>query len=252
MKEYTAERERYARKVQEEINAYTSQLAADNEAFRILTASLRSEVQRLRDQVASLRDEQAANEARERDLREQLLAIEGRHEQTSRERIEMERRNAELTHLYVACHRLHESPRREDLLLAMEEILASIVGCEELGIYELDEPAGGLTLIRAVGYPAARPARAPLGTGRVGSTAETGVLYVAPDGVPDGDGISACVPLFDGDRVIGAIALFGLLAHKRFLGETDREVFEILAHQGGAAFICSGRREQLELAAVQR
>jgi GAF domain len=251
MKEYTAERERYARKVQDEINGYTAQLAADNEAFRILTASLRSEIQRLRDQVAALRDEQAANEARERELREQLLSIEGRHEETARARIQMERRNAELTHLYVACHRLHESPRRDDLLLAMEEILASIVGCEQLGFYELDDPEGGLTLIRAVGDHGVRPSRAPLGAGRIGATAESGNVYVAPGGVPGTDGISACVPLLDGDRVIGAIALFELLAHKRALGDMDREVFEILAHQGGAAFLCSGQREQLDLATAQ-
>jgi hypothetical protein len=248
MKEYTAEREKYARKVQDEIDGYTAQLAADNEAFRILTASLRSEVQRLRDQVAALREEQAGSEARERELREQLLSIEDRHEHTSRARLQVERRNAELTHLYVACHRLHESPRRDDLLLAMEEILASIVGCEQIAIYALDEAASGLELIHSVGDDLHRPARVPHGVGRIGATAEAGGVYVAPGGVPDPDGITACVPLLDGKRVIGAIALYRLLAHKPALGEMDAEVFAILAHQGGAAFSCSARHERLALA----
>jgi len=240
MTKYSADRERYVRKVQDEINGFTTQLLSDNEGLRLTAARLNAENQKLHDELLLIQEERAAWEARERQLRTQLLEIETRQGEAARERIRMERRNAELTHLYVACHRLHEGPDRVELFQALEEILGSIVGCEEFGIYAVDAEAAVLRLEKSVGVD--EPwTELPLGTGRIGTAATEGAIWIAPGGTPGTeDGITACVPLLYRGRAIGVIALFGLLEHKPQLGEFEREVFEILVHQAGAALYCSG------------
>jgi len=245
MSDYVSDREKYARKIQDEIEGFTTRLASDNEALRVNSASLQAELQKLRDQVALLQDERAAAEARERRLRRELAEIEAHQEQEGRERIRVERRNAELTHLYVACHRLHEGLGRRDLFQAVEEILASIVGCEEFAVYETDTAGEVLRQTEAVGLRTTAPAEVAVGTGRIGIAARDLAIWVAPGGRPDSeDGITACVPLIRAGRAVAVIVLFGLLEHRRRVGEVEREVFEILAHQGGPALLCANAWER--------
>jgi len=232
---YSSDRARSVQKVQDEIQGYTTQLASDNEARRLKIVSLLADNQKLLDRVELLEEERASSEARERKLRCQLLDVEVQQEQEARDRIRMERRNAELTHLYVACHRLHEGLERRELFLAIEEILGSIVGCEEFALYELDRDRGVLRLTDSVGIEAPR-AEIPVGSGRIGRAAVEPGIDVSCGGMPSTeDGITACIPLLRQRQVIGVIALFGLLEHKRQLGELDSEVFEILSQQAGGA-----------------
>ncbi len=164
----------------------------------LATAPLQTEVDRLQDET--------------RDLRARYWAA--------------ERRQASLLSSYVALLRLHASLEREELLLALQEVLANLIGCEQAALYA--RAGGVLRPVAVFGVSADRAPETRLGEGRLGRAAATGTLDLAPDAGAS-DGISACVPLLLRNEVVGALVLFGLLPQKARLETADRELLELLS-----------------------
>jgi hypothetical protein len=145
-------------------------------------------------------------------------------------------RSAEAASLYIAVHRLHATLDRGQVLQALEEILASLVGCEEMAVFER-RGASMLMPVVTVGLPPGSvvPLREP--TDVVEHVLCTGELWIG-----DGSGasllgraITACIPLRVDGEITGIIVLFRLLAHKAALEPADIELLEVLGVHAGIA-----------------
>jgi len=143
----------------------------------------------------------------------------------------VQQQNTTLMNLYVASRRLHASVDRDDVLMALQEIVINLVGSEELIILEQGSdaqlrPALSFGVAGERWRGAAKVVETCIATGEV----------VA--GRP-GDEITACIPMRIGEMVLGAIVIFGLLRQKEGLTDVDRELFELLANHAGIALYCS-------------
>lgn len=228
----------YARRVQTQTDEYIREILAQTQKLRTVASSLQSEKERLEGEVTGLRFELDRQRAEGERLQRQLDEI-ARANQISLDRYQaVAAQNASLANLYVATYQLHCTADREQVLGSMQEVIANLIGCEELAIFERDGK-GVLTLARAFGLDHAKLAAAQAGHGIVGRVAASGELYVAGNGSGDAGSlheVSACVPLKVDSRVIGVVALFRLLPQKsEGFNELDHELLNLLATQGATA-----------------
>ena len=187
---------------------------------REVVQSLLDENQRLSGRVATLIGE----------LEEQSRRFSERY-------IEVEEQNTKLANLYVASYQLNGTLDRARVIAAIEEIIINLIGCEELGIWELDENASSLVLAGSFGIDAADWESVPLGSGLIGSVAASGERFIA-DANPATE-VVACIPLKLDERVVGAIAIFSLLQQKQGLEPLDYELFDLLASHAASALFCT-------------
>lgn len=109
--------------------------------------------------------------------------------------------------VYVARQRLALATSRAEGVAAIEEIVISVVGCEEFAILECD--AAGVPAIVLASH---------------GEHAEG-----------DPDDAVARVPLVVGDTTFGMLVLHRLLPHKSGLDEGDEAVLQLLATEAPRA-----------------
>ncbi len=259
----------YANRVSGGFKRYAAEILAENERLRALLASLQAERTTLMERLATV----AALEAQLADQRQQLrsgaderarLATELDHAQGALGELErsaarlrrdlttidsenqrytdrfvaLERRNAYLANLYVASYRLHESLATDDVVSAIHEVLANLVGCEEMALYEVRQGSDTLALVSARGVTAeAAQGAMLLDDGPIARAARTGEIFLSS--ATGMEGPTACVPLALGDRVVGVLALFHLLPQKQGLEEVDHEIFELLATHAATALYCA-------------
>jgi hypothetical protein len=108
-----------------------------------------------------------------------------------------------------------------------------MVGSEEMALFESDARHDHLRLIAASGVAAFRFESVEIGSGIIGTVAETGRPYIRREGGNGQSGsdesITACLPLRIGTSVTGVLAIFHLLPHKGTLEETDLDLFDVLS-----------------------
>jgi GAF domain-containing protein len=175
-------------------------------------------------------------------LRAAWTACDAEREELTRAAREARDRQADVASLYVAVHRLHETLDRTAVLQALEEIVASLVGCEELAVYELMGEPAVLAPVSTVGIPSGELGIVRLGEGQIGTCAVDGSLHVAPALPPaarDGRRISACIPLRVDGRTTGVLALFRLLDHKDRLTAGDVQILELLGTHAATALFAT-------------
>jgi len=208
----------YAHKVHEGTQRYLQDLLAQNEKLRQLVVCLQAE--RLR-------------------LDERLVELETSGRRFSEQYVEVERQNTNLVSLYVASYRLHSTLDRGEVLEAIREIIANLVGAEEIAIFQAE--GATLRLAASFGIDPAPYRVVAVGAGPIGRAASTGELYMADadtrlrDASPDGAAVTACIPLVLAGEVTGAIAIFRLLPQKPSFEAVDRELFEMLATHAAMA-----------------
>lgn len=171
-------------------------------------------------------------------LLEYRLAERERALQTSLARVALaEEQLARLTRLYVVHERLRQALAPAEVLEAIQEIVANLIGSEELAIWRLDATSGALSLVSCVGLEPAPLRTVPLGQGIIGRVALTGEPFVAsvPPPPDSPHALNACVPLSLEDRVRGALAIFALLPQKQALEDADRELLVVLSEQAAVA-----------------
>jgi len=183
---------------------------------REVVQSLLDENQRLSGRVAALMGE----------IDEQCRRFSERY-------VEIEEQNTKLANLYVASYQLNGTLDRARVIAAIQEIVINLIGCEELGIWELDEHTEALVLAGSFGIDPEKWATVPLGSGILGSVAVSGTNYIG-DGSP-----VACIPLKLDERVVGAIGVFSLLQQKQGLEPIDYELFDLLASHAASALFCT-------------
>jgi len=265
---------RYVRRVSDQLHLYTQTLLRENEQLRSAVECLRSETERLRDEAAATQGAWRENEALKERLRqleeernwarEQLQQTRQSLQTHERERahlssrlaaithdnrnfleqfVALEQQNSNLANLYVASYRLHETLDKGEVIATLHEILANLVGSEEVAIFELDEQSGALTLIGSNGIQPEAYSQVALGEGWIGQAAETGRIFIrdreAAATLPREEHLTACVPLRIGATVTGAIVIFRLLTQKPGLEEVDHEIFDLLASQAATALYCT-------------
>lgn len=151
-----------------------------------------------------------------------------------------EKQRDTLLALYVAALRLHSTLDRSEQLVALQEVLANLVGCEEAGVYEIE--AGELKPIALFGADA-ETATVSLGHGPIAGAIKSQTVYIAP--VREAaNRVTACVPLLLQGRPTGVIVLFSLLGQKSTLDENDRELLEMLSTQAALALSVSAPRNE--------
>jgi regulator of replication initiation timing len=234
----------YARKVQTETDEYIRAILAQTQKLRTVAASMQAEQERLISENEKLREQLHRQEHDGRHLQQMLEDI-SRENQASLDRYQaVVAQNASLANLYVATYRLHGTVEREEVLLGMQEVVANLVGCEEVAIYEIDA-AGLLRAIWTFGLPGGEMPAIRVGEGLVGQSVQTGETLIVQDPREQerscGDAnLSACVPLKANDRVIGAVALYRLLPQKfDGLTDLDQELLKLLGTHGGIALYCT-------------
>jgi hypothetical protein len=146
-----------------------------------------------------------------------------------------------LANFHVSVERLYLAESRDDALAAVVEIVANLVGSEEVAIFEKTDDC--LHLLLASGVPAEPLRKIPLGTGLIGSVASTGHRIVL-DSPPQPNmstperyeqTLTACVPLLVRGQVTGTVAVFAMLPQKPCLSTFDPALFEILENHAGQA-----------------
>lgn len=266
---------RYVRKVQEGTDRYAKGLLVENEKLRARIAQLEADRDKLADQArlaedalrdnASLRAQIASvdaerqllgerlsklgeyrerQERRRSELETHLKEIEEESRHFSHEYLKVEQQNSNLANLYVASYRLHGTLDQTEIIDAIKEIIANLVGSEEVAIFERDGDRAVLSLVGAFGVDPKPLREVRIGSGPIGRTAATGQTYIAPslggeDATTADDGLTACIPLLLEGRVTGVIAVFRLLSHKSALEAVDHEIFDLLASQAATALYCT-------------
>lgn len=272
----------YFRKVLEDSQRCALELLERNNELRALVVRLQVQEQHLQGQVDAL---QAAGE-QVRQLKGRLLEAE-RENQTLREELaqarsaieqharEQERLHLMLTrvgqddrrygeelaqlqqqanslaNLYVASYSLHSTLDRSRLIEATKEIVANLIGSEEMAFFAVDGRRGRLRLLDAAGLDPERYRELPLDGGLIARAVRGGrPLVVGPGDRPaDGEeGLTAVVPLRVEEKVVAAIAIFRLLPQKSGLADLDRELIDLLASQAGMALHCADLHARLEAA----
>ena len=188
----------------------------------------------------TLRAALAMAEAEAEELSARLGEVTAENQRYAEQCQNFEEQSSNLANLYVASHQLHTSVDRATVLTTIQEIVINLIGSEQLAIYE----RGGDSVFRlaaSFGLDEARLA-AVAGEFAVEKLGEGHVFRDPADRKP----LTACVPLQIGERVEGAILVFGLLEHKASLQPVDLELFELLAVHASTALHCASLHAGLE------
>lgn len=188
------------------------------------------ELRRLKAQVASLTQELEACRA---ELTAADLAASGlqRHDPPDQPFSLVKPQNDSLMNLFVAAARLHANLDRPGVLGAIREILSDLIGSQAMAVFEIDAAGDALSLVESIGVDADSMRRIALGTGLIGTVAETGAAYFSDSESQ----VIACVPLKIGASVTGAIAVFRLLEQKQQLEMSDLELLDFMSTHAALA-----------------
>jgi hypothetical protein len=157
-------------------------------------------------------------------------------------------RLAHAAQLYAAVAELHKTADTDEVVMVIKEIVANLVGCEEMGVYDV-WPLGPIcTYVDGIGVDANKLGSLPPTTPAVRRAIASRRVVVAGDvdgTVVDDLPISAVVPLVDGENVCGLVVLFRLLRQKPRLEAADVDLLEVLGVHAGRALIHVRLRERV-------
>lgn len=136
--------------------------------------------------------------------------------------------------LYVSSVRLHGAAERDEVLTVIQEIVISLVGSEEFGIFELRDDADELEASLAFGLDAETVAWVASRPDVVADCIADGRVRVRSEAAPLGPGefaarLTALVPLRLAGATSGLVAIFSMLPHKPELDVRDHPLLELLA-----------------------
>src|SRR5512140_3193784 len=139
-----------------ERNTILQGIERENQALQDLLASIEREKERLQIQLATLREEGERRARDQSSLRDELTTIAERSQAFSQQLLQIERQNSSLANLYVATYQLHGSVQRDVVLATIQEILANLVGSEQVAIFETAEDGGHLEALAVNGLDPSR------------------------------------------------------------------------------------------------
>jgi GAF domain-containing protein len=224
----------------------TDEIVHDNHRLREQIAKLEAENTALKTQVASdraMRDLLTKIDLLEQEKKRLLSTVEEKEEitgQISNRFAEVESELEAFANLYVASFQLHMAPSVPGVLRHVRELLGQLVGARSSAVYFLDAAGRRLEAITSDGMDLASVPPISLDGGPSGVVEAaverallTGVSHVAGGDAPAAP--AACVPLMLGDRAVGVVVVYQLLAQKRRFLTVDRELFKLLGAHAAVA-----------------
>ncbi len=224
--------------------AFTEELMSENERLRYRIVQMESEKMDLADtlqkEVERLRLENGQMLQKLEFVGRRFEQVEEENKDFARRYIDVEEQNESLANLYVASYRLHSTLDPEEVVLCIKEILMNLIGTEEFGLFLLDEETNELVLGGWEGEIAQRleGCRVSFGDGLEGMVAQSGEPFFTEELGETGE-VCACIPLKIKERVIGVIAIYRLLSHKRGLTAVDHKLLELLAGHAATSLVSS-------------
>ena len=222
--------------------AFTEELMGENERLRYRVVQLEAEKMNppelLMKELERLRAENGQMAQRLEFLNGKFQQVEAENKDFAQRYVEVEEQNESLANLYVASHRLHSTLDSSEVVECIKEILLNMIGSEDFALFVVDDESCELVRTGCEGETAAGPGkeRIVLGEGLEGVVALKGETFFSdvPDEYP-----CACVPLKIKERVVGVIAIYSLLSHKKGLSLLDHKLLELLAGHAASALISS-------------
>jgi uncharacterized protein YigA (DUF484 family) len=153
---------------------------------------------------------------------------------------EVEGELANFANLYVATAQLHSARSVRNVLRALKELLAQLLGAAAFAVYFVSDAGDELVAIASEGVEPSEVARIPADRGAIGRAFTSGELMF--DVARDTSRMSiaepvALIPLHIDGRVHGVIAIFGTLPQKTEFVNIDRELFKLLGAQAAPALV---------------
>lgn len=223
---------------------FTEELMGENERLRLRTLQLEKEKMDLSGtlvrEVERLRLENGQLAQKLEFLNSRFHQIEAENKDFAQRYVEVEEQNESLANLYVASYRLHSTLDPVEVVQCISEILMNMIGSEEFGLFVVDEETNELVLAGYEGDIADRLERGRIsfGEGLEGMVAQTGDAFFTEDAADTGE-VCACIPLKIKERVVGVVAIYKLLVHKRGLSPLDHKLLELLAGHAATALVSS-------------
>jgi len=152
-----------------------------------------------------------------------------------------EEQMANMASLYIAVNSLHAALDRTSVLASVQDVVTTLIGSEEMAIFEVDPQRRRLKLLASQGIEQSRYQEVSLGQGLIGKAAITGEPVIRPEGsaaeAAGDEAITACIPMKIGQRVLGVIAVFRLLPHKGGLNAVDLDLLDLLSTHAAIALL---------------
>lgn len=248
------ERTRDLRSEREEfIRTFLHKGAEVTEALLRENKGLDEELTQLREENAKLRAHLASNDA----IRELLVTIDGLEQerksllqrsgeiqqqfaQREQHHSEIEKELNDLASLYVASFQLNSTLSIGRVIKHMSELLEQLVGAQSFAIYLLSTDGARGIPVGARGQLPAALGPVSLEDGPLGDVCLTGVARVIePEEHHNPEDPIAVLPLVFASEVVGVIAVYELLTHKRAWARVDHELFKLLSVHGATALIAA-------------
>ncbi len=183
----------------------------------------------LKAQIGTLREMLEYSRREREEIELQLKALAGRSHDPEKQ-IEMTRRCMEMQALFAASTRLLAAASRIEIFDAVQDIVANLIGSEELTLFELNAERNLLQAAAWYGVSETQKSPVTVGEGVIGKVASDGKAFFSNESEP---GLSACIPLRVETEVVGVLAIFSLLPQKQHLEPWDFEVLKLLQERLG-------------------
>jgi K+-sensing histidine kinase KdpD len=172
-----------------------------------------------------------------RALREQLADARRAIQEHAEQEAQLRYQTDDLANLYVASCRLHGNRTRQEVVDAIKEIVANLIGSEEILLFDVDWTNEELRLVDTNGIDPAPYRRIPLSAGLIGGAVRAAtpiIIEKQPRGAGE-EQLTAVIPLQLASTITGALAIFRLLPQKPAFQDIDRNMFDLLASQAAMA-----------------
>src|SRR5258708_9906034 len=155
-------------------------------------------------------------------------------------REQIERNHFLLMRLNAANARLIQSLEQGDVFEAMSEIIANLLGSEEIAVFDYHAAEKTFSLAWSSGFEAEALQPFLCHAGMFGRAVQQGLSQFQEhqqDGalLPHEKNLTACVILNSNREIVGVIAIFGLLPQKNNLEWADYELLKFLETYGAVA-----------------
>ena len=155
-------------------------------------------------------------------------------------REQIERNHFLLMRLNAANARLIQSLENNDVFEAISEIIANLVGSEEIAVFDFHAAEQSFSLAWSSGVEVAALQPFLCGAGMFGRVVQQGVSQYRERQLetallPYEKNLTACVILKSSGEIVGVIAIFGLLPQKNNLEWADFELLKFLETYGAVA-----------------
>lgn len=182
-------------------------------------------------------------------LRTQLERLITANKNLSALLVSSDTRSGVLLKLLVTVRSLIESRNATSALDGVCDILVNVVGTNDFLVYSLGEAGDTLVPIAGKGDSFELGSTVPLAGSWLGNVVRAGEVLIAHGPIRSSyrrkmSNVAAVVPLKVLDRVVGAIVIARVLAHRDLLDVCDREVLGLLGAYAATAIIAADQRCQ--------